>query len=121
MKTVTCHCDLPLPERLLLLLREQFRQFRPVTFLFEGQTPGEPYSPRSLQLVIKQAAARAGILRPITLHMLRHSYATHLLEAGTDIRIIQDLLGHSSIKTTEIYTHVAQRSRPASPLDSLGL
>ena len=113
--------DLPLPESLLQLLREQFRQFRPVSFLFEGQRPGEPYSERSLQLVVKQAAERAGIRRPITLHMLRHSYATHLLEAGTDIRIIQDLLGHSSIKTTEIYTHVAQHSRPASPLDTLGL
>ncbi|MBT2557488.1 tyrosine-type recombinase/integrase [Hymenobacter sp. ISL-91] len=113
--------DLPLPESLLHLLREQYRQFRPVTFLFEGLQPGEPYSARSLQLVVKQAAARAGISRPVTLHMLRHSYATHLLEAGTDIRIIQDLLGHSSIKTTEIYTHVAQHNRPASPLDSLGL
>jgi integrase/recombinase XerD len=113
--------DLPLPESLLHLLREQFRQFRPVTFLFEGQQPGEPYSERSLQQVVKQAAARAGIRRPVTLHMLRHSYATHLLEAGTDIRVIQDLLGHASIKTTEIYTHVAQRNRPASPLDSLGL
>jgi integrase/recombinase XerD len=113
--------DLPLPDSLLQLLRQQFRQFRPVTFLFEGQEPGEPYSNRSLQQVIKQAAARAGILRPVTLHMLRHSYATHLLEAGTDIRVIQDLLGHASIKTTEIYTHVAQRTRPASPLDDLGL
>ena len=113
--------DLPLPESLLLLLREQFRDFRPVIYLFEGQHPGEPYSERSLQMVVKQAAARAGILRPISLHMLRHSYATHLMEAGTDTRIIQDLLGHSSIKTTEIYTHVAQRARPASPLDSLGL
>ena len=112
---------LPLPESLLLLLREQFREFRPVTFVFEGQHPGEPYSARSLQMVVKQAAARAGIQRPISLHMLRHSYATHLMEAGTDTRIIQDLLGHSSIKTTEIYTHVAQRARPPSPLDSLGL
>ena len=113
--------DLPLPDSLLQLLREQFRQFRPSTFLFEGQRVGEPYSERSLQLVVKQAAARAGIRRPITTHMLRHSYATHLLEAGTDIRVIQDLLGHSSIKTTEIYTHVAQHTRPASPLDTLGL
>lgn len=111
--------DLPLPDTLLLLLRQQFRQFRPVTFLFEGQHPGEPYSERSLQQVVKQAAERAGIGRPISLHTLRHSYAIHLLEAGTDIRIIPDLLGHSSIKTTEIYTHVAQRTRPASPLDSL--
>lgn len=113
--------DLPLPNSLLLLLREQFREFRPIIYLFEGQHPGEPYSERSLQMVVKQAASRAGILRPISLHMLRHSYATHLLEAGTDIRIIQDLLGHSSIKTTEIYTHVAQHARPASPLDSLGM
>ena len=113
--------DLPLPESLLLLLREQFREFRPVTFIFEGQHPGEPYSERSLQMVVKQAASRAGIQRPISLHMLRHSYATHLMEAGTDTRIIQDLLGHSSIKTTEIYIHVAQRARPLSPLDSLGL
>ncbi|MFD2784104.1 tyrosine-type recombinase/integrase [Hymenobacter rubripertinctus] len=113
--------NLPLPEILLLLLREQFRQFRPTTFLFEGAQPGEPYSARSLQQVVKQAAERAAIRRPISLHMLRHSYATHLLEGGTDIRMIQDLLGHASIKTTEIYTHVAQRTRIASPLDELGL
>ena len=106
---------------MLLLLREQFWEFRPVTFIFEGQHPGEPYSERSLQMVVKQAASRAGIQRPTSLHILRHSYATHLMEAGTDTRIIQDLLGHNSIKTAEIYTHVAQRARPPSPLDSLGL
>ena len=113
--------DLPLPESLLLLLCEQFREFRPVTFIFEGQHPGEPYSERSLQMVVKQVASWVGIQRPISLHMLRHSYATHLMEAGTDTRIIQDLLGHSSSKTTEVHTHVAQRVRPPSPLDSLGL
>lgn len=113
--------NLPLSEQLLHWLRDYYRQFRPLTYLFEGQQPGEPYSARSLQLVIKQAAQRAGIQRLVTMHMLRHSYATHLLEAGTDIRFIQELLGHSSIKTTEIYTHVAQRAQPASPLDDLGL
>lgn len=113
--------DLPLPESLLGILREQYRQYRPTTYLFEGQSPGERYSQRSLQLVVKQAAERVGIRRTVTLHMLRHSYATHLLEAGTDIRVIQDLLGHASIKTTEIYTHVAQHTRPASPIDDMGL
>ncbi len=113
--------DLPLPKSLVLLLKQQFQQFRPLTFLFEGQSPGKSYSARNLQLVIKQAAARGGIRRPITMHMLRHSCATHLLEAGTDIRIIQDLLGHSSIKTTTIYTRVAQRSHPSSPLEALDL
>ncbi|WP_460576483.1 tyrosine-type recombinase/integrase [Hymenobacter coalescens] len=68
--------DLPLPKRLLHLVREQYRQFRPVTLLFEGQLPGKPYSERSLQLVGKQAADQAGIRRPVTPHML---------EAGTDI------------------------------------
>lgn len=113
--------DLPLSGSLLALLREQSRQFQPTTYLFEGQRAGAAYSERSLQLVVKQAAARAGIQRPVSLHMLRHSYATHLMEAGTDRHVIQNLLGHSSIKATAIYTQVAQRTRPSSPLDSLGL
>ena len=66
-------------------------------------------------------ASRAGILRFLSLHALRHSYAIHLVEAGTDTHVIQNLLGHSSIKTTEIYTHVAQRARPPSPIESLVL
>lgn len=110
----------PLPRRLLEPLRAYYRAHRPLTWLFEGQTIGEPYSKRSLQLVVKQAAERAGIKRAVTAHMLRHSYATHLLEAGTDIRYIQEMLGHASIKTTERYTHVAVDRRPASPLDDLG-
>ena len=107
----------PLPRRLLEPLRTYYRSHRPMTWLFEGRTVGEPYSPRSLQQVVKQAAKRAGVKRPVTAHMLRHSYATHLLEAGTDIRNIQEVLGHGSIKTTERYLHVARGGKPKSPLD----
>jgi len=109
----------PLPERLLVPLRNYYRAYEPLTWLFEGSTVGERYSPRSLQKVVKTAASRANIERPVTAHMLRHSYATHLLEAGTDIRYIQEVLGHNSIKTTERYTHVAMSQKPVSPLDGL--
>lgn len=113
--------EVPLPEMLVPALTAYLDHYQPLTFLFEGETVGERYSDRSLQQVVKQAAARAGIQRPVTAHMLRHSYATHLLEAGTDIRYIQEVLGHSSIKTTQVYTHVARQHKPASPLDSLDI
>ena len=95
--------------------------FKPQKYLFEGQWPGEPYSASSLEKVLKNACARAGIRKPVTLHWLRHSYATHLLESGTDLRYIQELLGHQSSKTTEIYTHVTTRGiqNIRSPLDDL--
>lgn len=111
--------ELPLPEKLLKLLRDYVTLYKPKELLFEGQEKGNPYSSRSAQQVIKQAAMRAGIKRPVTMHMLRHSYATHLLESGTDIRYIQEALGHESIRTTEVYTHVAKDRKPASPLDTL--
>jgi len=90
------------------------------TYLFEGQTVGVPYDNRSLQLVLKQALQKEGITKPITLHWLRHSYATHLLESGTDLRYIQELLAHNSSKTTEIYTHVSTKSiqQIKSPFDN---
>ena len=89
--------------------------------MFEGQEAGTPYSQKSLQSVLKQALNKAGIKKPATLHWLRHSYATHLLESGTDLRYIQELLGHNSSKTTEIYTHVSTKSiqQIKSPFDDL--
>ncbi len=113
--------EVPLPDRMLAEVQSYLTAAQPLTWLFEGETVGEPYSERSAQQVVKQAAARAGIQRPVSTHMLRHSYATHLLEGGVDIRYIQEMLGHNSIKTTERYTHVARSHRPASPLDDLDL
>ena len=111
----------PISNNLIEQLREYYKIYRPNVYLFEGQTPGERYSDRSLQLVLKSAVKKAKINKPVTLHWLRHSYATHLLESGTDLRYIQELLGHSSSKTTEIYTHVSIRNiqQIRSPFDDL--
>ena len=98
-----------LSTRVLGLLREYYTIYKPKTFLFEGQYGGQ-YSSRSAQSVLQQSAKKAGITKPISLHTLRHSFATHLLESGTDLRYIQDLLGHNSPKTTMIYTHVSSSS-----------
>ena len=91
----------PLSPKILQMLREYYKDYKPAVWLFEGQIKGEQYSEKSLQSVLKQALQKTGITKPVTLHWLRHSYATHLLESGTDLRYIQELLGHSSSKTTE--------------------
>jgi site-specific recombinase XerD len=94
-----------LSEKLLPLLRDYYKEYRPKEFLFEGEKGGQ-YSERSLKTVVKDALTRAQIKKRASVHTLRHSFATHLLENGTDLRYIQSLLGHSSSKTTEVYTHV---------------
>lgn len=109
-----------LSEILLADLRAYYQNFKPQEYLFEGQSGGK-YSGRSVQSVVKQASRKAGIWKPVTPHVLRHSFATHLLENGTDVRFIQELLGHNSVKTTEIYTHITDvsKSKIKSPLDLL--
>ena len=110
-----------LSEKLLKELREYFKEYRPQKWLFEAATPGEQYSACALVKILKEAASRAGIKHRVHVHMLRHSFATHLLEQGTDLRTIQELLGHNDIKTTSIYLHVtsAHKSSIPNPLDSL--
>jgi site-specific recombinase XerD len=103
----------------LEVLREYWEQSRPKEWLFEGRLPGRPLTGRSIQRVLIKAKDLAGIKKPATVHTLRHSFATHLLEAGTDLYHIHLLLGHRSLSTTTIYLHVSRKEliRIVSPLD----
>ncbi len=114
--------DVPLSRTCLESLRSYYRMHRPKNYLFEGKN-GYPYSASSVRKVLKKSVEKSAIQKQVTVHTLRHSYATHLLENGTDLRLIQELLGHSSSRTTELYTHVSQATKQAipKPLDSLGL
>lgn len=109
-----------LPDSVLKSLRDYYQTYKPKEYLFEGQYGGQ-YSIRSAQLIFKSAMKKAGIRKRVGIHGLRHSYATHLLEYGTDISFIQKLLGHNNIKTTLIYTHVSKADigKIKSPLDGL--
>jgi len=110
---------------LLVMLREYWSKYRPARngVLFEGQYEGEPYSTRSLQMVLAAAKQKAGVFKPGSIHALRHSFATHLLDKGTDVTMIMKLLGHNDIKTTLRYLHVTNRDmlQIISPLDDLKL
>lgn len=111
----------PISPKIIVMLREYYKAYKPKTWLFEGQIPNTKYSEMSLAKVLKQALKKAGNQKPVSLHWLRHSYATHLLESGTDLRYIQELLGHASSRTTEIYTHVSTKNlqQIRSPFDDL--
>jgi integrase/recombinase XerD len=112
---------LPLSPKMLELLREYYKAYRPVTWLFEGQTPGTHYTSASLQKVFTHAMKKAGIQGDYSLHTLRHCFATHLLQDGVNIRVIQDLLGHKNMKTTLIYLHLTPDDMKTykSPFDGL--
>lgn len=104
------------------ILFKYLDKYRPSKYLFEGQSGGK-YSASSVQAIMKRAVKKTGIKKHATVHTLRHSFATHLLENGTDIRFIQELLGHKRLETTQIYTHISKVAfeRIKSPLDRLKL
>jgi len=111
-----------LSQKLLEMLRHYYKLYKPKEYLFEGETGGQ-YSVTTIQKVFNKALKASGIRKNATVHSLRHSFATHLLERGTDLRYIQELLGHESSKTTEIYTHVTMKAKDkiVSPLDNLNI
>ena len=112
-----------LSETALETLRQYRREYKPTKWLFEGARMGRYLSTRTVEKVVEHACEKAGIKKNVSVHTLRHSFATHLLEGGTDLRYIQEILGHKDSKTTEIYTHVSTKSigKIKSPLDTLNL
>jgi integrase/recombinase XerD len=112
----------PMASNVLKLLRVYYKEYKPVNYLFNGND-NSPYSATSVRNVLKRAVYKSYIKKNVTPHTLRHSYATHLLEKGTDLRYIQVILGHSSVKTTEIYTHVSTKNLQAikSPIEEMQL
>jgi site-specific recombinase XerD len=109
-----------LSEKLVIILKQYYAKYRPICYLFEGQNNAQ-FSGRSIQQIVRQSAFKSGVNKTVSPYILRHSFAIHLLEAGIDLRYIQELLGHADSKTTEIYTFISAVSKTQikSPLDSL--
>ena len=110
----------PASEKLLELILSYCQEYQPIEYLFNGQSNVQ-FSSKSVQIIVKNAAKNAGIDKNVTPNTLRHSFATHLLEQGTDIRLIQEILGHKDIRTTQIYTHITSANIKSikSPFDDL--
>ena len=111
-----------LSKKTLITLRQYFKEYKPKEWLFEDEGGGQ-YADSSIYKIFKTALSNAKINKKVSIHSLRHSFATHLLENGTDLRYIQNLLGHSSSKTTEIYTHITTKGfdQIKNPLDKLDI
>lgn len=112
---------LPLSDTLLQKLRNYYRAYKPITYLFEGSSAGKPYSRVSASKFLKRSVKSCGIKKRITLHTIRHSYATHLTQKGINIQYLQEILGHKSPKTTMIYTHLSGNDlkKLPDPLDDI--
>jgi site-specific recombinase XerD len=106
-------------DKVILLLRDYYKKYRPVKYLFEGLRPGRPMEPNSIRLAFNKGISKAGIKKSATFHCLRHSFATHLLEQGTNLKLIQRLLGHCSLKSTMVYLYVtkADVDKIINPMD----
>ena len=97
----------PVSDKLIGILRDYYKVYRPRTFLFEGQKPGQKYSESSFAHIVRRAAIKSGINKDVSPHVLRHSFASHLLEKGINLKKLQMILGHNAMKTTSIYLHVS--------------
>jgi len=110
-----------LSPKVLGQLREYYKIYRPVKYLFEGRIPGKPICYTTIRVVFRNSFKKAGISKPVCFHSLRHSFATHMLEQGTNLRVIQQLLGHHTLKTTSVYLHISRfdTAEINNPIDNL--